>query len=77
MSGPIQFDLDALQPVTSSRGVYSTRKGQKSDDIGVRSPAKGHTIDEENGSVIEKDVVDERDIRKKQVSTTSGYLPNS
>ncbi|RQM05800.1 hypothetical protein DH86_00002111 [Scytalidium sp. 3C] len=51
-----------LQPVTSvSGGVYATRRGAKSINI-----VQDHKIAEEDDSIVEKDTVDERDVRKKQ-----------
>lgn len=58
-----QIDPDVLQPVTSvSGGVYATRRGAKSINI-----VQDHKIAEEDDSIVEKDTVDERDVRKKQV----------
>jgi hypothetical protein len=65
MSTSIQFDSNALQPIISSGGgVYSKRKGRTSFETPVAVDDK---IVEEDDSIIEKDVVDERDVRKKQV----------
>lgn len=70
----IAFDSEAVQPVTSTGGgVYATRKGRKSVDTG-KSVQDHKIIDEENGSVIEKDVLDERDVRKRQVRTLNNIL---
>jgi hypothetical protein len=80
MSSTVKFDSEAVQPVTStSGGVYATRKGRKSIDKSVAKDQTNQTIDEEDGFVIEKDVLDERDVRKKQVWTwtTSGWRPDS
>jgi hypothetical protein len=61
MATSIQLDSNALQPIISSGGgVYSKRKGRK-DSVVVDK------IVEDDTSIIEKDVVDERDVRKKQV----------
>jgi hypothetical protein len=62
MSTSIQLDSNALQPIISSGGgIYSKRKGRK-DSVVVDDK-----IVEDDISVLEKDVVDERDVRKKQV----------
>jgi hypothetical protein len=62
MATSIQLDSNALQPINSSGGgVYSKRKGRK-DSVVVDDK-----IVEDYASIIEKDVVDERDVRKKQV----------
>ncbi|KAJ6096864.1 potassium transporter [Penicillium sp. IBT 16267x] len=61
MATSIQLDSNALQPIISSGGgVYSKRKGRK-DSVVVDDK-----IVEDDTSIIEKDVVDERDVRKKQ-----------
>ena len=67
MSRTIEFDSEAVQPVTSTGGGVYTRRGRKSIDESLAKDQTKQTTDEENGSVIEKDVLDERDVRRKQV----------
>jgi hypothetical protein len=70
MSRTIVFDSEAVQHVPSTGGgVYATRRGRKSVDESLAKDQTKQTIDEENSSVIEKDVLDERDVKKKQVPT--------
>jgi hypothetical protein len=70
MSRTIEFDSEAIQPVTSiGGGVYATRRGRKSVDASLAKDQTSQTTDEENGSIIEKDVLDKRDVRRKQVLT--------
>ena len=70
MSRTIEFDSEAIQPVTSiGGGVYPTRRGRKSVEESLAKAQTKQTTDEEIGSVIEKDVLDERDVRRKQVPT--------
>jgi hypothetical protein len=79
MSSTTQSISDAIQPVTSTGGgVYTTRKGRKSIDKNLANDHTDQSIDEENGSVFEKDVLDERNVRVKQVQilTTSSWRPN-
>jgi hypothetical protein len=80
MSSSIEFDSEALQTVTSTGGgVYATRRGRKSVDKHLSKDQTNQTSDEENVSVVEKEVLDERDVRKKQVRTwtTSSWRPGS
>jgi hypothetical protein len=80
MSTTIQFESEVLQPVTSiGGGVYATRRGLKSVNEPHAEDQTSQPTDEENGSVIEKDVLDERDVRTKQVRTwtASGEQPDS
>ncbi|KAH8690454.1 putative potassium transporter [Talaromyces proteolyticus] len=58
MSPAIELDSDVI---SRGGGVFSTRKAQKSLDITV-----DHKVVDEDDSILEKDVVDERDVRKKQ-----------
>ena len=77
MSSSIEFESEVVQTVTSTGGgVYATRRGRKSVD---KHLPKDQTSDEENVSVVEKEVLDERDVRKKQVRTwtTSSWRPGS
>lgn len=80
MSRTIEFDSEAIQPVPSTGGgVYATRRGRKSVDESLVKAQTEQMTDEENGSVIEKDVLDERDVRRKQVPTWTSlcWRPNS
>ena len=68
MPPTIEFDSGTIHPVTSAGGgVYTTRRGRKSIDESLAKHQTDQAIDEENGSVTEKDVLDERDVREKQV----------
>ena len=70
MSRTIEFDSEAVQPAPSSGGgVYTTRRGRKSVDESLAKAQTKQTTDEENVSVIENDVLDKRDVRRKQVPT--------
>lgn len=64
MPSKIAFDSDAIQNVFSTGGgIYATRKERKSMEDAISS----NQADEQNGSIIEKDVIDERDVKKRQV----------
>lgn len=80
MSSTIQVGSVLLEPTASiGGGVYSTRQGRtKHETTGVKSITGSYSIDEESDSIIEKDVIEERDIRKKQVHVfTIGGLPSN
>jgi hypothetical protein len=79
MSSTTQSISDAIRPVASAGGgVYATRQGRKSLDKNLANNHLNKRIDEENGSVFEKDILDERDVRVKQVQilTGSNWRPN-
>jgi hypothetical protein len=67
MSSTNEAGSDTIHHVISSGGgVYSTRRESKVIDKTLATDRTSQALDEENGSVIEKDVLDERDIRVKQ-----------
>lgn len=70
MSPTIEIDPEAVQRTPSpGGGVYATRSWRKGIDETLAKDQTKKTSDEEDASVIEKDVIDERDVRTKQVLT--------
>jgi hypothetical protein len=69
MSPTIEIDPEADQPPSPGGGVYATRSWRKGIDETLAKDQTKQKSDEEDASIIEKDVIDERDVRRKQVLT--------